>query len=438
MKRKILEDLLIWKQSKRRKPLILSGARQVGKTYILKIFGESNFSRVVNLNFEENPRIVSCFENSLDPSEIIKKIEILTEEKIDPASTLLIFDEIQICSSALTSLKYFCEKAPHYYIVCAGSLLGISVANSTSFPVGKVDFLRMYPLSFYEFLQAINKNLLLEYLSEITISDQITQIFHEQLTELFRLYMFTGGMPEVVKYYEEENDFDLIVRTQQAILAAYQNDFSKYATSVEALKIRRLWDSVPKHLARENKKFIFSAVAQSARAREYETALQWLLDAGLIIKSRLSELASPPLEVTSSTDIFKIFSLDTGLLAAMTRLSRQALLSQAQMLTQFNGALLENVVAQELTVHKLSPLFYWTSSSQAEIDFLIEKDSLAFPIEVKSGLNLRSKSLQSFIKRYNPKISIRISPHNLKHTNGILELPIYMIGELTRFLYRAT
>lgn len=440
MKRELIQDLISWKNSPTRKPLILNGARQVGKTHLLLEFGRNHFQEVHHFNFESSPVLLECFRGALTPENVLAKLEIVEERKIDAESSLVIFDEIQRCPEALTSLKYFCEDAPEFHIACAGSSLGITLAGGTSFPVGKVNFLNLYPLSFSEYLSALGKENLLVHLRSIDLAARdladSTVAFHAALLEHFFEYIYLGGMPEVVASYAASRDFARAREIQREILRSYDQDFSKYLIPAETLKTRRIWESIPAQLARENKKFIFSAIAKSARAREYEIALQALADAGLILRANLASQGVSPLAAVSAPDSFKVYLLDSGLLGAMVDMSPQVLLKAGEILGQFKGALFEDIVAQSLTAQFSKPLYYWSSGSQAEVDFLLEREGKVFPIEVKSGESLRSKSLHSYVKRYAPDIAFRVSSRPLAQNGKIVELPVYLVGELGRMIAR--
>lgn len=431
MKRQINQALIEWKSSNQRKPLIIDGARQVGKTHAVIKFAEDNYKNFHHFNFESQPKLANCFESSLDPYDIIAKLQVFIEKKIEAVETLIFFDEVQLCPKVLTSLKYFCEQAPEYQVISAGSSLGITLSGGTAFPVGKVNFLKMYPLSFIEFLQATGKQELSEYLSQISLKAN-DQTFHEELNELFLNYIYLGGMPEVVANFTKNRDFSAARSIQKEILQAYQQDFSKYLPPSETLKVRRIWNSIPNQLARENKKFIFSAITKSARAREYEVALQWLVDSSLVLRSTLVTQGAAPLVSSQDPDVFKVFLHDVGLLGALVDLPQQTLLNGEEMLSSFQGALFENIVAQELVCSLQKELHYWASNGQAEIDFITELDGRVIPIEVKSGNNLRSKSVMAFIKKYEPEVAVRISRSELSHNQKILELPVYMVSQLKR------
>ncbi len=434
MYRQILEKLKNWSQKKDKKPLIIQGARQVGKTYVVREFAKLNYENLVYLNFETNPDFSSLFKENLESKEIVRKIEIAVNKKIDPENTLIFFDEIQNCGLALTSLKYFQESSEKYNIIAAGSLLGITLSSGNSYPVGKVDFLSLHPLNFREYLTAIGKDSLSEYLSEIQLSQKIEDHFHNKLLKHFNIYSYLGGMPEVLNKYIESNDLDIAREVQSSILLAYQNDFSKHLEPSEIIKIRKIWDALPRQFTKENRKFIFSAIAKSARAREYENALQWLIDAGILLKSKVVESPEIPLEGSSISDYFKIFMLDVGLLGARLNIDKSFLLDNTNIFNNYKGILAESITAQELTANNMIELYYWTSSAQAEVDFLLEFKSNIIPLEVKSGLNRKSKSLNTYVKKYQPKIAFRTSLHQEITSNNILDIPLYLVGEIGRFV----
>lgn len=428
MKRDIFKDLEKWKFSSRRKPLVLNGARQVGKTYSLKYFGATSYKKVAYLNFEKDEKLGQFFEGTLDPKKIIVTLSIHTEIQIDPQDTLLIFDEIQECPKALNSLKYFCEEANEYHIIAAGSLLGVKTAGEEGFPVGKVNFLHMYPLTFFEFLSALGHEKLRLFLEEYETFEPIPNPFHEKLMDLLKIYFFIGGMPEVVAEYTKNENFNVVREVQTEILNAYERDFAKHAPKHEIMKIITVWEQVHRQLAKENKKFIFAAIRQSARGRDYEEAIQWLLDAGLIHKSYLIESPKFPLSAYANHHIFKIFLLDVGLLGAQSNLSAQMIINGDLLFTEFKGALTENFVAQELIATNQEDLFYWTSQGLAEIDFLIEEEHKIYPLEVKSGASLKKKSLLVYKQKYEKSILARATTMNLKHDGDIYNYPLYLIS----------
>jgi predicted AAA+ superfamily ATPase len=429
MKRDIYKLLEEWKASPRRKPLILNGARQVGKTYALKHFGKTSYEQTVVLNFEKDEKLADYFKDSLDPKKLLKILEIHMGVDIKPHTTLLVFDEIQQCPNALNSLKYFCEEAGEYHVAAAGSLLGVKLAKGKSkgFPVGKVNFLHLYPLNFFEFLSATNNERLRTLLEECETFKPLPAPLHDKLIDLLKLYYFIGGMPEAVAEYVKTENLNTVREVQLEILSAYERDFSKHAPLNQIMKITTVWQQVHRQLSKENKKFIFSAIRQSARGRDYEEAIQWLCDAGLIHKSYLAETPKFPLSAYADTNTFKIFLLDVGLLGAQSNLSPQIIIDGNQLFTEFKGSLTENFIAQELTAVKQSKLYYWTSMGTAEVDFLVEGDHHIFPLEVKAGTNQKKKSLIAYGAKYESSILTRTTLMNLKHDGAIYNFPLYMI-----------
>lgn len=429
MKRDIYSQLESWKTSERRKPLIINGARQVGKTYALKYFGESCYQNTVYLNFEKNEQLAHFFEKTLDPKQLIKYLSIHTEQEIYPQTTLVIFDEIQECPKALNSLKYFCEDANEYHVVAAGSLLGVKRANQKGFPVGKVNFLNLHPMSFFEFLSATHQEKLRNFLEHVSNYDPIPEPLHETLIETLKFYLFVGGMPEAVADYARNGNLTVVREIQLEILNAYEKDFAKHAPPSEMMKITVIWNQIHRQLAKENRKFIFSSIRKSARSRDYEYAIQWLIDAGLIHKNCFIETPKFPLSAYADTHIFKIFLFDVGLLGAQSGLSAHAIIEGDSLFTQFKGALLENYIAQELIVNNQQPLYYWASPGTAEIDFLIEQDHEVYPLEVKSGNSQKKKSLLVYGEKYHPTKLNRTTPMNLKHDGLIYNYPLYLISK---------
>jgi uncharacterized protein len=429
MKRKILQQLISWKTQTKRKPLILMGARQVGKTFALKQFGKEEYANTIYLNFEGNPRLCKLFDSSLDPKVILKSLTIEMNSDIVEGKTLIIFDEIQECPNALNSLKYFYEDAPLQHIVAAGSLLGVKLAHVKGFPVGKVQFLTLYPLSFFEFLYALKETKLLSFIEEQKVIEPFPVNLHEKLLTYFKEYLFVGGMPEAVSEYIDTQNVYKVREIQTSILNAYSLDFAKHAPKEQIMKINQIWSSIPNQLAKENKKFIYSAIRAGARAKEFEIALQWLIEAGLIFKTSLITTPKIPLSAYADINAFKIYLVDVGLLGAMSNLSPKTLLQENELFQEFRGAITENFVAEEL-VHSNFSLFYWTSEGKAELDFIIEENGLIYPLEVKSGNSSKKKSLRVYGDTYNPKILIRSSPMNLKKDADILNCPLYLIENL--------
>lgn len=433
MKRHIFKELQQWKQDKLRKPLILKGARQVGKTYTLKKFGTLEYDNIAYLNFENSPHLHELFAGSIKPKDIIKVLSIELSIEITPEKTLIIFDEIQECPAALNSLKYFNESGNEYHICAAGSLLGITLNKSEGFPVGKVNFLQLYPLNFVEFIQAKGEDKLVEYLDEISTLVPLPHILHEKLLSYFREYLYTGGMPAAVLEYIEHEDFARIRMAQHEILEAYRLDFAKHAPANIIMKLNQIWEVIPSQLAKENKKFIYSIIRKGARAQEFEQAIQWLVEAGLIHKAFDTSTPKLPLSAYVHHDIFKIYLGDVGLLAAMAGVSAKSIIYGDNILQEFRGALVENYVAQEL-VRQAHKLFYWTSAGQAELDFILEYEDRIYPLEVKSGNSTKKKSLLTYMQKYQPKLGIRVSPMNLKVDSQIFNCPLYLMGYIGQLL----
>lgn len=427
MDRDIYQLLKEWKQSARRKPLILYGARQTGKTYSLKEFGKSCYEKVIYLNFEKDTKLAGYFSDSLSPAHILQFLGIHTDQKIEPHNTLIIFDEIQECPEALTSLKYFQEEANEYHIAAAGSLLGVKTKRDSGFPVGKVNILHLYPLSFFEFLTATGHQSKREFLGSITEFNPIPAPLHEQLILLLKYYLFIGGMPEAVYEYTNTNDFQVVREVHDEILDNYEKDFGKHAPSTQIMKIVTVWKQISQQLAKENKKFIFSMIRSGARARDYEEAIQWLLDAGLIYKNLNTETVKIPLSAYAKVNIFKIFLLDVGLLGALNRLSPKTMITDNALFTEYKGSLTENYIAQEL-VAQGQQIYYWTSQGIAELDFLVESSEEIFPLEIKAGTSDKKRSLLTFGDKYKIDKLCRGSLRNLKHDGKIYNYPLYLIG----------
>lgn len=427
MKRDLYESLVNWKNALNRKPLILQGARQVGKTWLMKEFGNNEFEQVVYINFESSERLKSLFVPDFDIKRIMSIIEIEAGHKIKPDKTLVIFDEIQEAEKGLTALKYFCEEAPEYYIVAAGSLLGVSLQKNTSFPVGKVDFLRMYPLSFFEFLENVGQKLLRDHLE--AQNWQIVEPFHEKLVEWLRLYYFIGGMPEAVNSYIKQRDLSEVRAIHEKILIGYENDFAKYAPIEIVPKIRLVWHTLISQLAKENRKFIYGQIKKGARAKDFEMAINWLTDAGLVLKVSLVQKPIIPLNAYADIDVFKLFLLDIGLLNALAKIDQKILLEKNNILIEFKGALTEQFVAQQLKIKH--ELYYWTASNAtAEIDFLIQVQNGVIPIEVKAEENLKAKSLKVFIEKYNPSTAIRTSMNPFRVQDWMTNVPLYSVSTI--------
>ena len=430
MYRIAIEKLYKWKNSKRRKPLIIEGARQVGKTWLMKEFGKQAYADTVYINFDSNSRMADLFSSDLDTDRLILGLELYAGRKINPENTLLIFDEVQEVPRALASLKYFYENAPQYHIVCAGSLLGIALHQGTSFPVGKVDFLKLYPLSFSEFLMATGNERFAELLKKQDY-EMITS-FKQTYIDALKYYYFVGGMPEAVQSFAESKDFNEVRAIQKRILAAYEQDFSKHAPNEIVPKIRMLWNSIPSQLARENKKFIYGLVREGGRAREYETAIMWLSDCGLVHKVSRVNAAGIPLKAYEDLKAFKLFIVDVGLLGCMTGLRQRTLLDGDDLFVEFKGALTEQYVCQQLkTIEDLGVYYYTNDRGSCEIDFVVDTGEQIVPIEVKAETNLRAKSLKTYRERFDPELSVRTSMADYKKEDWLLNLPLYAIENIT-------
>ncbi len=429
MYRIAIEKLMKWKESKRRKPLIIEGARQVGKTWLMKEFGKKAYDDVIYINFDSNSRMAELFAADLDTKRLIMGLEIYAGRKINPNNTLLIFDEVQEVPRALASLKYFYENAPEFHIVCAGSLLGIALHEGTSFPVGKVDFLKLYPLSFTEFLMATNK----ERYAELIVQRDFEMItsFRQVYIDALKQYYFVGGMPEAVQSFSENEDFNEVREIQKKILAAYEQDFSKHAPNEIVPKIRMLWNSIPSQLAKENRKFIYGLVREGARAKEYETAIMWLSDCGLVHKISRIHTADMPLKAYEDLKAFKLFIVDIGLLSCMVGLRQSTLLDGNEFFNQFKGALTEQYVCQQIkTIEDLGIYYYTNDRGSCEVDFVIDIGELIIPVEVKAEVNLKAKSLKTYKERFNPKISVRTSMTDFKKEEWLINLPLYAIEQI--------
>ncbi|CUP13841.1 ATP-binding protein [Clostridium disporicum] len=425
MERKILKWLINWKNSSNRKPLILQGARQVGKTYSALTFGKEYYDSVVYFNFENNRELIKIFERDLDPERIVRELSINAGKSIFKEKTLIFFDEIQACERALTSLKYFNENANEYHIIAAGSLLGVAVNREQySFPVGKVDLKTLYPLDFEEFLMAMNEKDLINIIKECFNNDTELSL-HNKAMDIYREYLVIGGMPAVVKEYIEKKDFDFVLATQKGINDSYVADMAKYATPNETTRIMATFNSIPAQLAKENKKFQYKVIKSGARAHEYETPVEWLKSSGVILKCIKCNEGKLPLSAYSDFNSFKVYMTDTGLLCSKFGIPANAVLSEGVVFNDFKGALTENYVCFTLNANGYIP-YYWESKGSAEVDFLIQdKDGNIIPIEVKAAEHVRAKSLQQFIKKYQPKYAIRVSAKNFGFENGIKSVPLY-------------
>ncbi|MGB3564575.1 MAG: DUF4143 domain-containing protein [Thermoanaerobaculia bacterium] len=435
MERDLYADLVDWRTSSRRKPLLLRGARQTGKTFLLSQFGDREYEGIVYCNFEEDPALDGFFRRDLDPRRIVAELSVYKGFDIVPERHLIIFDEVQASNRALTSLKYFQEQAGGYHVAAAGSLLGIKMSRPGSFPVGKVSFLDLHPMSFLEFLRAMEKPRYAELLLGLTEPEPLPKAIHSDLISLLRTYYFVGGMPEAVRNYAEAGDARSTRQIQSEILDSYLLDFAKHAPATDIPKLGLFWDSIPKHLAKENKKFMFSTVKKGARAREYENALKWLQDAGLVHFCYAVSSSRSPLKHYADQSVFKVYALDVGLLGAMARTPAEVSVLGDRLFTEYRGALVESYVAQELVAGGRPDLFYWRSAGgKAEVDFLYETGRTVVPIEVKAGSSLRSKSLRSYDQRFAPEVLARSNLLNLKQDGKILNVPLYAVSLVGRFL----
>lgn len=421
----MIKSLIEWKNSPSRKPLILQGARQVGKTYSTLTFGKNYYDSVVYFNFENNRDLIKIFERDLEPERIIKELSVNSGKSIFKEKTLIFFDEIQACERALTSLKYFNENANDYHIIAAGSLLGVAVNREQySFPVGKVNIKTLYPLDFEEFLMAVGEGEMIPLIKEC-FEENLEFSLHHKAMDLYRTYLVVGGMPAVVKEYIEMKDFDFVLATQKNISDSYVADMAKYASPYETTRIMATFNSIPAQLAKENKKFQYKVIKSGARAHEYETPVEWLKSSGVILKCIKCSEGKLPLSAYSDFNAFKIYMTDTGLLCSKFGIPAQAILSEGQVFNDFKGALTENYVCFALNASGHSP-YYWESKGTAEVDFLIQdQEGNIIPIEVKAADHVRAKSLQQYMKKYNPIYGIRISGKNFGFENGIKSVPLY-------------
>ena len=437
MERKIINDLLKWKDSPYRKPLILKGVRQVGKTWILKEFGRRYYENTAYFNFDENEDYKQFFETTKDVSRILQNLMLASGEKILPGKTLIIFDEVQDCPKVINSMKYFCENAPEYHIACAGSLLGIALAKPSSFPVGKVDFMQIDPMTFSEFLVANGDENLAKYMESVDTIEPIPDAFFHPLYEKLKMYYVTGGMPEPVLMWTQNRDTGAMQHSLSGIIDAYERDFAKHPDTKEFPKISMVWKSIPSQLARENKKFIYKVVKPGARAREYEDALKWLVDARLVHKVYRSSALGLPIAAYDDLSAFKIYLVDVGLLRRLSQLAPTVFGEGNRLFTEFKGALTENYVLQTLIPQFEVAPRYWTQTNPPyEVDFLIQRENDIFPIEVKSEANTTSRSLKKFKELFPDKVKLRIrfSLDNLKLDGDMLNIPLFMADQTDRLI----
>lgn len=428
MERYAMKQLEEWYNRKNRKPLILKGARQVGKTWLMKEFGRTHFKYTAYVNFDNNKNMANVFDTDYDIERILMAINIETGVKIHSEETLIIFDEIQENPRAIASLKYFCEEAPEYAVIAAGSLLGVAVHKGVSFPVGKVDTLELNPLSFREFLLAIGEESLVRLIDEMNIS--LIESFREKYIDWLKKYYYIGGMPEVVSSFVSERDFTEVRRLQKRIIEMYEADFSKHTPSNELPRIRMVWNSIPMQLAKENKKFFFRKIKEGARAKDFEIAIEWLLDCGLIKKAYNVSKPAMPLKAYTEFSAFKLYLLDVGLLAAMSELDARSILDGNSIFVEFKGALTEQYVLQQLIAGtEYTPYYYSETKSEGEIDFLIQKGTDIVPIEVKAEENLKAKSLKVYCDKFKPKTAIRTSMSNYREQEWMVNVPLYVLDQ---------
>ena len=429
MERLLFKELVAWKSSKNRKPLIIQGARQVGKTWLMREFGKKEFQNVVYLNFESSTRLQEIFVLDFDIQRIITILEIESQQKIVAENTLIVFDEIQEVEKGLTALKYFYEQTPQYFIVAAGSLLGTSMQKKHSFPVGKVDFLQLNPLSFMEFLTSIGEAALANQITEKNWS--VVTVFHEKLISYLRLYYFIGGMPEAVAHYIENKDLTAVRNIQEKILLGYENDFAKHAPNEIVPRIKLVWHSILSQLSKDNRKYIYGQIKKGARAKDFELAINWLADAGLIVKVCRIEKGTLPLSAYLEIDDFKLFLLDIGLLNAKGNLDPTIILEKNKILVEFKGAFTEQYVCQQLVFKRPNQVFYWSASNAtAEVDFVLQEKNEIIPIEVKAEENLKAKSLKVFVEKYTPNKAIRTSMSKYREEDWLINVPLYAIDSL--------
>lgn len=429
MQRYALKHLINWKNKKNHKPLVIQGARQVGKTWLMQEFGKKYYEQVAYINFDVDVKSREIFDVDYDTERLIMDIGLATKTKINAENTLIIFDEIQECPRALTSLKYFRENAPQYDIIVAGSLLGVACHEGTGFPVGKVSFMNLFPLSFEEFLLAMGEERFVELLNKKDF--KTIKLFNNKYEKLLKQYCYVGGMPEIVQDFVENKDFESVRNLQKEILSAYEEDFTKHIPTNTVAKIRLLWKSIPAQLSKENKKFIYGAAKEGARARDFEAALSWLINSGLVY--RVNKITKPDLPITAYEDFnsFKLFVLDVGLLGAMTDLQADTIIDGNRIFEEFKGAIAEQYVLQQFKTIKDLPVFYWSNeTSRAEIDFVIQIKSDVVPVEVKAERNLQAKSLKVYMEKFKPNYAIRTSMADYKKTDNLIDLPLYTLENI--------
>ena len=433
MERTLIAKLVEWKEKANRKPLILKGVRQCGKTYLLKEFGKRHYESCAYFNFEENDALKTVFEKDYDTSRIVFELGLYFGKTIEPGKTLLILDEIQECGRAITAMKYFCENAPEYHIVCAGSLLGIALQKQLSFPVGKVDFLTLYPMSFSEFLRAAGPETLADYVENFKKGDNLPEVIGEKLATFLRQYYITGGMPEVVEVWCNTHSIEQVEGVQQAIINSYELDFAKHAPTKDFPKLSAIWRSIPEQLAKENTKFIFSHVKKGWRSKDLEDALEWLIGAGLVYKVCKIEKPFIPLSSYADDTSFKLYMSDVGILRKLSKLPYEVVLDATPTYKEFKGSMTENYVLCELLKSVDDTAYYWSSGNTAEIDFIIQSATEIVPIEVKSERNVKARSLSEYRKKHTPKYSVKTSMKHETDGEEVLNIPLYLISRIANF-----
>lgn len=430
MERTLIEKLVEWKSKPSRKPLILKGVRQCGKTYLLKEFGKRYYQDTAYFNFEETEALKAVFEKDYNTKRIVFELGLHCGKTIQPGTTLLIFDEIQECGRAITAMKYFCENAPEYHIVCAGSLLGIALQKQLSFPVGKVDFLTLYPMNFLEYLRAGNVDALADYIENYKKGEALPPVVSERLELLLKQYYVTGGMPEVVETWFRTSSIEQVESVQQAIINSYELDFAKHAPAKDFPKLSAIWRSIPEQLAKENTKFIFSHVKKGWRSKDLEDALEWLIGAGLVYKVCKIEKPYIPLSSYADDTAFKLYMSDVGILRKLSKLPYEVILDATPHYREFKGSMTENYVLCELIQSVDDTAYYWSSGNTAEVDFIIQSGAEIVPIEVKSEKNVKARSLAEYRKKYGPKYAVKTSMKNDIGGEEVLNIPLYMISQL--------
>lgn len=433
MERTLIYKLVEWKNKSTRKPLILKGVRQCGKTYLLKEFGKRYYEDTAYFNFEETEALKAVFEKDYDTKRIVFELGLHCGKTIQPGTTLLFFDEIQECGRAITAMKYFCENAPEYHIVCAGSLLGIALQKQLSFPVGKVDFLTLYPMSFIEYLRAGEEEAVANYIEQYKKGDALPAVVSEKLELLLKQYYVTGGMPEVVETWFRTKSIEQVENVQQAIINSYELDFAKHAPAKDFPKLSAIWRSIPEQLAKENTKFIFSHVKKGWRSKDLEDALEWLIGAGLVYKVCKIEKPYIPLSSYSDDTAFKLYMSDVGILRKLSKLPYEVVLDATPHYREFKGSMTENYVLCELIQSVDDTAYYWSSGNTAEVDFIIQSGAEIVPIEVKSEKNVKARSLAEYRKKYEPKYAVKTSMKNDVGGEEVLNIPLYMISQLESF-----